>query len=1024
MSLLDYWPTAEEVNNCIKPEAEGADDAVLLAVHQPTPLAYRLPKSSELIDSNEGELFAHFITPNVPTGAHVVPITGHSGVGKSHLVRLLAARLKTVPNPERYHVVRIPKSASLRRVVELILEALPADRYAVVREAFENALAEVDPETAVIRFQSALDIALKDMAQELRSRLTQNAADSALKERLHHALLLPLLLSDAATREHFRTGTLRRIVEGAVSGRNSLRDEPLQFSSSDLDLPNDVDLEKAAEKVRFYYRTVLQARAGRSKAIAADVLNEVIDPAIRQSFQLNDALGGMTLQDVILEIRRLLLAEGRELVLLVEDFRALTGIQETLLNVLIQEGIRDGIRIYATMRSAIAVTDGYLTGRDTIATRAAREWVIQSHLRQPDEVLERTRKLVASYLNAARWGESSLKAQRRDRAGHSDAGAPVFESEQVETLTGTLDGFGRILGISLFPLTDRAIAYFANEHLKESDELVFKPRAIIMFLRDVLLLGRTAFGQRSFPPASLKLNVVPVEDVAQWLGAQRMPPEQRARYERVLLIWGNRPQNRNEIAHIPQAVFEAFSLPIPTGLESPQPTSKLNPSSSTPPPLPAVRPVLVDVHAKAVDEYRRELDAWMQPDGPLLSPGTAHQLRTALSNMLTERIDWNQERRLKAEITATQISVPHARGTGREKADAIAITRDRSDPNGQLRAELLAVLRFHHLYRQNLDYSGADDDLARIGNLLARLLPQALSLIRIAASKQAAAAVSLLASNSRFLGLTESGGTPNAVNAFLFGTPEPVRELPTEAPEPLVEWARALQSAAMLRPLLIQEVQKTVGCFQGTGNTAHAIDIMRVVEALSARDEGTAADTSFLSADTRNTLSSLTDIRLSVRAKRVAAETDAIRRRIETALGSDIDKNETADALLQFAEEVRKSGIWPETELGVSFTGFKSLCEEFRKCALKETLGQLDRVKLNDSTQPQAALIAQVAKVDLRPLLTAERFTDASDKVLAYGDRHAKTLEAQCKGARPDVHIAQLTQTFERLTTELEALQE
>jgi hypothetical protein len=69
----------------------------------------------------------------------------------------------------------------------------------------------------------------------------------------------------------------------------------------------------------------------------------VVDEATRHLFQLHDALGGMTLQDVILEIRRRLLEEGKDLVVLVEDFAALTGIQETLLKVLIQEGVREGV---------------------------------------------------------------------------------------------------------------------------------------------------------------------------------------------------------------------------------------------------------------------------------------------------------------------------------------------------------------------------------------------------------------------------------------------------------------------------------------------------------------------------------------------------------------------------------------------------------------------------------------------------------------------------------------------------------
>ena len=70
--------------------------------------------------------------------------------------------------------------------------------------------------------------------------------------------------------------------------------------------------------------------------VAVDVLNgKVVDQAVRQLFQLHEAIGGMTLQDVILEIRRLLLVDGRELVILVEDFKALTGIQQTLLHILI-----------------------------------------------------------------------------------------------------------------------------------------------------------------------------------------------------------------------------------------------------------------------------------------------------------------------------------------------------------------------------------------------------------------------------------------------------------------------------------------------------------------------------------------------------------------------------------------------------------------------------------------------------------------------------------------------------------------
>ena len=133
MSILNYWPSLEEINRCIKAEAENSSDEVLLAVHQQFPLSYSRvgPDGKVMPDSRtsatEDELISYFIA-DAPSGSHVLPITGASGVGKSHLIRILDARLRRLPDAHRYLVIRIPKSASLRRVVELILESRTAQR--------------------------------------------------------------------------------------------------------------------------------------------------------------------------------------------------------------------------------------------------------------------------------------------------------------------------------------------------------------------------------------------------------------------------------------------------------------------------------------------------------------------------------------------------------------------------------------------------------------------------------------------------------------------------------------------------------------------------------------------------------------------------------------------------------------------------------------------------------------------------------------------------------------------------------
>ena len=136
MSLSRYWPTRDEVNRCIKAEAESASDAVLLAAHQPMRLLRRDEGSGVESQVSEHDLLEAFLSDDLPQGTLLMPIMGASGAGKSHLIRWLAAQLGRDPRARHMHVIRIPKSASLRGVVELVLEPLSNDdRFSDIRES-------------------------------------------------------------------------------------------------------------------------------------------------------------------------------------------------------------------------------------------------------------------------------------------------------------------------------------------------------------------------------------------------------------------------------------------------------------------------------------------------------------------------------------------------------------------------------------------------------------------------------------------------------------------------------------------------------------------------------------------------------------------------------------------------------------------------------------------------------------------------------------------------------------------------
>lgn len=1018
MNLLKYWPTSDEINHCIKPEAEGAHDAVLLAAHQPSPLSYRL-RGGEKVGTTEDELYQYLMTPDLPMGTHVVPITGASGAGKSHLVRVLAARLQSEDSAGKFVVIRIPKSASLRTVVELILAPLPDEGYAEVKQEFKKAMASVDIKSAVISFQAHLEIALQELAAELLQEL-KSSPTPALKDKLGHAQKLPKFIGDPQIVEHFRREVFPRIVTRAVAGHQAEgRAESLDdFTTADFDLPESLELGKAAALTQNYYQSVLRSGGGAKLRTAVDLLNgRVVDQAVRRLFQLNDAIGGMTLQDVIIEIRRLLLRDGRELVILVEDFKALTGIQDTLAHVLIWEGVRDGKRELANMRSVIAVTDGYLDGQDTIATRAKREWIVESHLGSEAEVLRHTKRLVAAYLNAARWGHEEL-GRRYEQSSTDWSGEQRWIEPFVDQEVGDpneLAAFGAIDGVSLFPFSEPSIERLARMALTQGDRLVFNPRFVIdHILRNLLLIGRDAYVNGLFPPPSL-LAPAPSAEVAQWLAGLAVSDDQRQRYARLVTIWGDMPATRAEIGRIQSKVFVAFGLappdiaPIPLRESEPAKPAVSSPVVSPPPPSIGL-----------VVELRKTLENWVQ-NNVRLEQGVANQIRKALEQAISERIDWNAERCCKFNIGASRISIPNAAGEGSIRDDSIKLAADSRDPDGRLRSDLVALLRFYQFNKRQVDYDEVDDDLARIGNLVARLMPQVQEFVRGVMRNTLQNASKLMATNSRLLGMLERGRTPVGLSTFLFGQPQLPDAPPEGAPLAIVEWRQLQDSASNVRERLKELLLERSGCFQGNGRSAYAVDIARIVEQYEI--DGDKPDLEVfetLDAAFRSILSNMRETAVNARAKKVLAEALKLQDVLIGELGTSFDKNQVADALKELAEEMQ--GIWITEDIGMGVASFKRLCDEFRGKALKEALATVEASMQIEDEKNDGKGLSRVAQLDVNPLIVGHRFVTTARKVTNAARRYADVRHGQTQGLDLDAQANEIRAVFENVLGDLDAL--
>lgn len=1022
MSLSRYWPSRDEINRCIKAEAEAASDAVLLAVHQPMPLLRRDEGSDVESQVWEHDLLEAFLSDDLPQGTLLMPITGPSGAGKSHLIRWLAAQLGRDPRARKMHVIRIPKSASLRDVVEQVLEPLSDDpRYAAVRKSLDNAIAQVTPFEAAVRFSGELAIALNELTNRLMATLKSNpSADEArsLKVRANHATKLPGFLRDAALSDHMTNYVLAPIVLRAVSGRAEPEpeaDELLpQFRADDLRIPDELRsaLGQAARPVQSYYQTGLNRADGAGYEEAAKVLNEVVDEAIQRVFQLDKATGGITLDSIILRVRELLLEQERELVLLVEDFAALSGIQQVLLNVCIQEAERDGRRVRSRMRTALALTDGYLVGRDTISTRAKHEWVIQPGTENAD-VLGRTVELTGAYLNAARWGDKVLKRQYEQVTYENDADLTAWITTFEDEPDDRLGAFGTSdRGVPLFPYNRQAIAELAKRHLRTAGQIRFNPRKVINFiLRDILLDGRDAFEHGDFPPAGFQDARVSAP-IASWLAAQGIPEHERQRLQALLFYWGGNPGDSAQVK-LPQEIFDAFGLKRPTDLAPAAPAIPLpqKPPSQTPitPPLqhPAEDP--------RVAQWREKLEAWT--GGTELGQQDANKLRSVLRSAIEKAIPWNRLRQAVRRDISPALMIPNARGNP-TSGIPITVAKDHRDPDGELRHSLLAAIRID-LFDGRLDYPEADEDSARVATLVERLVTDIIPPIEQQRNREIRVLAWILRKQGRLLGLFRRERQPlfdlelNAMRARVGGEDNALQQ---QAAEPS-RWQQLQRESSENRPELQQALWERIGCFQGNGNTVFAID-STLVELSDSADN---LDPSFLSSSQREHLSQLKPQRLAPTTRPLLEELRTLASRLDDLLGEDRDKQGLLSGLAKLFDTLEPVGVWPD---GFNRNAMRRDIDDFRKFDLMAQLQEAGPL-LDEQAQIHAASDETLERLGRLNLSVIEKAGELLSRIEAFIRAVEREMEAKTgalEGIDPEADAIALEHLLEQMDRDLRTI--
>lgn len=608
-----------KVRQVINPYAEHISDSLFRAVHSDWELKVSPPVGKSFQDI--GKEFYEEMTPlkfledflREDRPHALAAILGTTGSGKSHLVHWM--RLNLQKEDDRRMVLVVRKSGtSLRAIVEMIINELPTDD----QQGFRDTLNRAGEGTATRGGQKQQ--LLNDLAHSIREEIVPDDASE-----LEHELVkkLPDLFQDPYMRAaHFlHDGSIiADIVDHifAPSNAGNRPDRRRTFDVKDLSLGGN-DFVHASMPARGALH-LLDLDPKVAYPLAVDIINRNLDTATSRTLSFS----GDRVEELMGRLRAHLKKQGRELILLVEEFARLQGIDRALLQAITTHGDEN----FCKMRSAIAVTTGFF---ESVAETA---YMRTTHIVDMDQSAGRSdgstvtqeslSQFTARYLNAARLGGEEIAVW----------GAQAKPGEQPPskcTTCGYRDEchatFGSVNGFGLYPFTPVALwnaACRVDETLPQS----LNPRILQNnVLAEVLDVYAPSIQAGEFPsyrllekwggPKELKLAA------REQLRSRR--PDAAERLTAFLEIYDGTGQVKN----LPIALRNAFNIPEIPGADEPI----ADPRPATPAPIlptPGLRPESPQDAA---------IESWI--NGGSLDQNLANELRPLIYAAIGEAIDWD-----------------------------------------------------------------------------------------------------------------------------------------------------------------------------------------------------------------------------------------------------------------------------------------------------------------------------------------------------------------------------------------------
>jgi hypothetical protein len=611
------WRT-DRIEQVMETEAlQITDDAVFLATHHPLTMTRRSwMDADDSAEYTEQQFLNDFLKPR---DYMFVPVLGEAGTGKSHLIKWLHLN---IPASKHRHVILIPKvGTNLRGVIRLILQKFSGGEFDAYRRQLKDS-------TEHLNVGQAAQKLLDNLAFEVGPNRTGGTA-SLTENQSYFVESLPALLYDPYFRTRFLSpdGLVHRLAEHVLGQRLT---EHRKFESEDLPL-NLADLRMASGDAKRVYSEILGSKELQQEAV--DWLNSNLDSAVASLLQLR----GDKLSNLLLEIRKRLAAERVELVLLIEDFARLEGIENQLLEALLVRSHQGALGELCPLRTAIGCTNGRFKSFVETVRQRTNFVVSLDMLSEPGSSSDRTVDLstfAARYLNAIRLPNAALNKWYRSIQSDDESPAVPNHCSGCDFRVQCHNAFGERQGFGLYPFTPVSL-----QHMNERKNSVpFNPRKFVLFVLKHTLENYTN---------DILTSQFPSEALHRYFGRRLDPLVQdrlrvhdhrnAPRLEALLDLWGDSQTLANLDPGIPRA-FGFKEVPDFRAANKAKPTSEFVPVPSR---TATVRqPVVTSAQENEEIKIIRE---WANGTRKL-PQDLVNKLRQRLHRHIQHHIDWDSER--------------------------------------------------------------------------------------------------------------------------------------------------------------------------------------------------------------------------------------------------------------------------------------------------------------------------------------------------------------------------------------------